>query len=97
MNTADCARNCGDQDLHKCIKTTIFEVGFKYTGMAQEIEFIIDKVDGEIFLGQHDRTVKNELATNKAKAIGELTMRIVAAIESLQNNDSLYITIRKED
>lgn len=65
--------------------------------MAQEIEFIIDKVDGEIFLGQHDRTVKNELAANKAKAIGELTMRIVAAIESLQNNDSLYITIRKED
>ena len=65
--------------------------------MAQEIEFIIDKVDGEIFLGQHDRTVKNELATNKAKAIDELTMRIVAAIESLQNNDSLYITIRKED
>lgn len=64
--------------------------------MAQEIEFIIDKIDGEIFLGQHDRTVKNELATNKAKAIGELTMRIVAAIESLQNNDSLYITIRKE-
>ena len=65
--------------------------------MTQEIEFIIDKVDGEIFLGQQDRTVKNELATNKAKAIGELTMRIVAAIESLQNNDSLYITIRKED
>lgn len=65
--------------------------------MAQEIEFIIDKVDGEIFLGQHDRTVKNELTTNKAKAIGELTTRIVAAIESLQNNDSLYITIRKED
>ena len=65
--------------------------------MAQKIEFIIDKVDGEIFLGQHDRTVKNELATNKAKAIGELTTRIVAAIESLQNNDSLYITIRKED
>ena len=25
--------------------------------MAQKIEFIIDKVDGEIFLGQHDRTV----------------------------------------
>lgn len=44
--------------------------------MAQEIEFIIDKIDGKIFLGQHDRTVKNELATNKAKAIGELTMSI---------------------
>ena len=64
--------------------------------MAQKIEFIIDKVDGAIFLGQHDRTVKNELAANKAKAIGELTTRIVAAIECLQNNDSLYITIRKE-
>ena len=65
--------------------------------MTQEIEYIIDKVDGAIILGQHDRTVKNELATNKAKAIGELTMRIVAAIESLQNNGSLYITVRKED
>ena len=64
--------------------------------MVQEIEYIIDKVDGGIFLGQHDRTVKNELADNKAKAIGELTTRIVAAIESLDNNDSLYITIRKE-
>lgn len=63
----------------------------------KEIEYIIDKVDGAIFLGQHDRTVKNELAHNKAKAIGELTTRIVAAIESLDNNDSLYITIRKED
>ena len=65
--------------------------------MVQEIEYIIDKVDGAIFLGQHDRTVKNELAHNKAEAIGELTTRIVAAIESLENNDSLYITIRKED
>lgn len=59
----------------------------------REVVVLLDRS----YLNRHDRTVNNQLANNKGMAIGVLVASLINEIELMGDNDSLAITVTKED
>ena len=65
--------------------------------MIKTVNYMFDHyVDGHIELYRHDRTSANRMSNEKCDAICAFMSDIMRAIEALKDDESLIITLMKE-
>ena len=65
--------------------------------MTREETFYFDKFGGGMELHRQDRTVANRMAEDKGQAVGTFVAMLVNELDHLGPNDTLEVTVRRED
>lgn len=65
--------------------------------MAKEERFYFENFDGVTELYRRDRTVANRMAVGKGQSVGTFVTILVNELERLGRDDSLTISVTKED
>lgn len=64
--------------------------------MEKTITYYFDKSSDIVSLYRHDRTSDKELANGFGESIGMFVRMLVNEIDSLLNNETISITVKKE-